>query len=407
MSSPVISDCGDAIDANRSMPRADASAGDAPPLPRPKLLFVGAFPPPGSAAFGGNLSDCRALLESSFARRVELVLLDSSSGTEHVALWRRVARAGARTFRFVQLVHREKPDAVLAFAASGLSFVEKSLQAAYARAAGIPALLSVRSGHFIDQSSRSPAFVSVARVLLRAPARVVCQGERWRALFRDRYGLPQDRCPIVDAWTASDELLRVGRERSHTARAPVTVLFLGAFERFKGVCELLDAAARLRADTAVPAFELVLGGQGSLDEELRRTVADRGLASVVKLAGLLSGAAKLEALRMADVFVLPSHTEGLPNALIEAMAAGLPAVVTPVGSVPDVIEHGKSGLFVTPRDVASLERELRRVIESPALRGELGAEAHRVAATRFGTERAAQHLERLVREAMEEFRSAV
>ncbi len=233
----------------------------APRPARPKVLFVGAFATPGSRAFGGNLSDCRALLASSFAERLDLVLLDSSRGTGPVPMWRRAGAAAARVRRFLRLVHRERPDAVLLFAASGLSFVEKSACAAYARARGIPVLLSIRSGHFIDLSTRSVAFSALARVLLRAPARVLCQGERWRALFRDRYGLPEARCPIVDAWVASDDLLRVGRERASTrAAGPVSLLFLGALERFKGVYELLEAVAGLRADPGGSAFELVIGG---------------------------------------------------------------------------------------------------------------------------------------------------
>jgi glycosyltransferase involved in cell wall biosynthesis len=380
-----------------------APSGAASTLP-PKLLFVGAFPPPGSGAFGGNLADCSALLASSFSARVRVVPLDSSSGTEHVPIATRFARAAARTWRFAALLRRERPDAVLAFASSGLSFVEKTLQAAYARAAGVPTLISIRSGHFIDQSTRSRAFAALARLLLRAPARVVCQGERWRALFRDRYGLPEARLPIVDAWVASEELLRIGRERSRAPRGKVTILFLGALEGFKGVRELVDAAARLHASASTPPFEVVVGGLGTLEAELRRHVAERGLAGVVRLAGLLTGDEKLEALRRADVFVLPSHTEGLPNAMIEAMAAGLAVVVTPVGSVPDVIVDGRNGLLATPRDAGDLARQLGRVLQSPALRAELGAEAHRVAAARFATESAAQHLAGLVREAIEEFR---
>ncbi len=352
--------------------------------------------------FGGNLSECRALLSSSFAKRLDLVLLDSSRGTEHAPMWSRVIYAANRICRFLRLVHLEKPDAVLAFSSSGLSFAEKSMYVAYARALRIPALLSVRSGHFIDQSARSPAFSAVARVLLRAPARVLCQGPRWQALFRDRYGLPEARCPIVDPWMASDELLRLGRDRAATPGKLTTLLFLGALERFKGVYELLEAAALLHANPTVLPFELVIGGAGSLEAELRRCVAERGLASMVRFAGLLTGEAKLEMLRRADIFVLPSYTEGLPNAMVEAMAAGLPVVATPVGSVSDVIEHGRNGLLVEARDPYALERELRRLVEAPELRAELGAEAHRMASSRFGTERAVRLLDELVRDVIRE-----
>jgi glycosyltransferase involved in cell wall biosynthesis len=370
-------------------------------LAAPKLLFVGAFPAPGSRITGGNISDCLALLSSSLPRRLELVLLDATaSGTEFVPAAKRLADAGDRARRFFRVIHRERPDAVLLFASSGLSFVEKSLYVAYARALGIPSLLSVRSGFFIDHVNRSRAFRSVARLLLRAPARLLCQGERWQRLFHDTFGIPVERCPIVDPWVASEELLAVGRARRAASGGPVVLLFLGALERFKGLNELLQAVAKLRADPGVAAFELVVAGEGTLEGDLRRFIADQRLEAVVELRGLVSGEAKLESFRRADVFVLPSHTEGLPNAMIEAMAAGLACVVTPVGSVPDVIEHDRNGLLVTPRDPAGLEGALRRLIGSADLRSRLGAEAHRLASARFSSERAALHLERIVCEAV-------
>ncbi len=79
--------------------------------------------------------------------------------------------------------------------------------------------------------------------------------------------------------------------------------------------------------------------------------------------------------READVFVLPTWREGFPNVVIEAMAAGLPVVATPVGAIPEAIEDGRSGLLVPVRDAASLEAALRRLIDDPALRIAIGARA--------------------------------
>jgi glycosyltransferase involved in cell wall biosynthesis len=126
---------------------------------------------------------------------------------------------------------------------------------------------------------------------------------------------------------------------------------------------------------------------------------------IVRFAGILIGRAKLEALRSADAFVLPSYTEGLPNAMIEAMAAGLPVVVSAVGSVPDVVVHGVNGLLVSPRDGVSLEGAMRRILSSPELRLRLGREAHRVASERFAPESAASRLVALIEEVVQENRA--
>jgi glycosyltransferase involved in cell wall biosynthesis len=376
----------------------------APAAERPKLLFVGAFPPPDSPITGGNVTACRALLSSSFRERLELVLVDSSREAAPAALLVRAFRAARRAPRFLAAFHREKPDAVLLFASFGMSFLEKALYAAYANALGVPSLLSVRSGHFMDQCRRSRGFRPVAAMLLRAPARLICQGERWQEFFGSTFAIPRSRCPVVDAWAASEDLLRIGRERGTRQGDRVRLLFLGTLEWFKGLAELLEALERLRLDPAVPPLELVIAGRGSAEQELRRIVERRGLDSVVRFAGLLSGREKVDALRRSDVFVLPSHTEGLPNAMIEAMAAGLAIVVTPVGSVPDVIVDGENGVLVPPRDPTALAKGLARVASSVELRTRIALEAHRVASARFSLENGAASLERIIREAIRERR---
>jgi glycosyltransferase involved in cell wall biosynthesis len=116
------------------------------------------------------------------------------------------------------------------------------------------------------------------------------------------------------------------------------------------------------------------------------------------LEGLLEGERKLAALERAHIFVLPSYTEGLPNAMIEAMAVGLPVVVTRVGSIPDVVIDETNGLLVQPRDSAALATALRRLIASAELRQRLGQAAHATARTRFATEHAARALSSLIAE---------
>jgi glycosyltransferase involved in cell wall biosynthesis len=99
----------------------------------------------------------------------------------------------------------------------------------------------------------------------------------------------------------------------------------------------------------------------------------------VRFLGWLDGERKLKELAEATIFCLPSHVEGLPNAMIEAMAAGLPVVVTPVGSIPDAISSKENGLIAPVGDSKALANVLRELLLRPDLRERVGRNAHKTA----------------------------
>ena len=108
---------------------------------------------------------------------------------------------------------------------------------------------------------------------------------------------------------------------------------------------------------------------------LRNETARLGLDSNVSWAGFLAGEQKASAYAQADVFVLPSYAEGLPMALLEAMAWGLPAICTPVGSIPKQVHDGVEGFLVQPGDVAHLARAIERIVGDDALRARMAVAA--------------------------------
>lgn len=161
----------------------------------------------------------------------------------------------------------------------------------------------------------------------------------------------------------------------------------------KGHRHLLEAAARVRM--AVPEARFVLVGQGPMEDELRRRARELGLDGNVVFAGY-----REDALRVAaafDLFVLPSTHEGLPIALVEAMALGKPAVVTAVGGVPEVVEDGAHGLVVPPGDPGALARAIVTLLRDARLRERLGAGARRRAAD-FDIRRAVRRMEQVYEE---------
>jgi glycosyltransferase involved in cell wall biosynthesis len=159
-------------------------------------------------------------------------------------------------------------------------------------------------------------------------------------------------------------------ERPAPGRAP-TVGALGVLRPEKGLDDLVAAAALVRE--RCPGVRFVIHGDGPCREPLRDRIATLGLGDRVTLAGATDAPAA--ALRALDVFVLPSLSEACSNALLEAMATGLPVVATRVGGSPLTVEDGVSGLLVPPRDPAALAKALVTLLEDGRLAARLGAAA--------------------------------
>jgi glycosyltransferase involved in cell wall biosynthesis len=176
---------------------------------------------------------------------------------------------------------------------------------------------------------------------------------------------------------------------------PGRILFLGRVESAKGIFDLLAAVAAL-----VPAFphiELAVGGEGEL-AQVRRRAGELGIGHHVQLLGWLGPPQREAELARAAVFCLPSHAEGLPMAMLEAMAAAKAVVVTRVGAIPEAVADHDNGLLVPARDVAALAAALAAVLGDPALRARLARNARDTIARRFSTEAAIGKLSAIYRE---------
>jgi glycosyltransferase involved in cell wall biosynthesis len=178
----------------------------------------------------------------------------------------------------------------------------------------------------------------------------------------------------VRTWAASDG---VRHELGIPEHVPV-VGMVGNFRHGKGHDILLEAAIRVRR--SIPDVRFILVGHGPLEAYIRRRTRELGLDETVIFTG-----AREDAPRVAgafDVFALPSRSEGLAIALIEAMTLGRPSVVTRVGGLTEVVEHGKQGLVVEPGDTDALAEAIVTLLRDGDLRRRLG-EAGRERALRF------------------------
>ncbi len=182
--------------------------------------------------------------------------------------------------------------------------------------------------------------------------------------------------------------------------SPPEILCVARLAATKGIEQLIDATAEMAAPTArVPRFRLRILGDGPLRDALARRIDERRLGDWVTLAGAATPPAVAAALRRATAFALPcvplrggARHDGLPVALLEAMASGLPVVSTPVGGIPEAILHERNGLLVPPGDAGALASALATLLGDAPLRRRLACAARTTALTRFRADRAAARL---------------
>jgi glycosyltransferase involved in cell wall biosynthesis len=164
----------------------------------------------------------------------------------------------------------------------------------------------------------------------------------------------------------------------------------------KGHREFFTALAVLK--DRYPVEALIIGG-GRREAEMLQLAAEMGLAGRVHFLGQRDDVPDL--LAALDVFVLPSHSEGVSLALLEAMAAGLPVLASRVGGLPEVVIDGDNGLLIPPQDPEALAAALARLLDDPAWAQKLGANARRQVAEHYSLERLGREINEIYGELLE------
>jgi glycosyltransferase involved in cell wall biosynthesis len=246
--------------------------------------------------------------------------------------------------------------------------------------------------HFSWRGSfyRKSIFVLIAR-LFRVPRLVLhCHGGRFPAFYATRSAV--GRWWIRTTVSAADRLLVVSNElraffeglqtgtpvqvlanpvaspagcRPATERLPM-VISVGELREGKGTYDLLAAVPMVLE--ACPSAEFHLAGTGDLPR-IEAMLAREPWGDRVKLLGWVGEEGKPALFARASVFVLPSHAEGLPVAILEAMAHGVPVVSTRIGGIPDAVLEGETGFLVEAGDAAAIASRVVRILRDPELAG--------------------------------------
>jgi glycosyltransferase involved in cell wall biosynthesis len=223
---------------------------------------------------------------------------------------------------------------------------------------------------------------------------VVTISEYNRALIREMYG-PDAAAKTVIVRCGVD-VRRFGPRAEPAPREVPVVACVAGLRDYKGQVYLIDACARLRARDV--AFRCLLVGDGPERPRLEAQIAANGLRAHVRLLGARPHDEVRALFARADVVAHPSVTtpegmmDGIPVALMEAMAMGCPVVSTRVSGIPELVEDERSGLLVDPRDGAQLADAIARLLEDAALRRRLAIAGRRAVLRSFSLEENARSL---------------
>jgi glycosyltransferase involved in cell wall biosynthesis len=241
----------------------------------------------------------------------------------------------------------------------------------------------------------------VDRWSARRVSRFQLQSAGLAAGLQRRLGVGPERCVVIPNGVdlgEADAGLAIGRTgaRRNIGLFPtdLVVAYVGRLHREKGVAHLL-AAFRALLETA-PEARLLVAGDGPARGALEAAAAALRLRPFVRFLGPVADPWPL--LAATDIFALPSLWEGMPNALLEALAASLPCVATAVGAVPEMLADGVEALLVPPGDSGALARALATLAAAPQRRRELGASGRRAVERSFRIEPSVAAFERLYTE---------
>jgi len=203
---------------------------------------------------------------------------------------------------------------------------------------------------------------------------------------------------------ATDDEAQALRSRFGIADTERVVLAVGRLSKEKAHIDLIAAFARLRQANHEINCKLIIAGEGPERVTLETAAESFGCKANVIFAGQVTDVRGFYA--MADVFVLPSHSEGSPQVLLEAMVAKVPVVATSVGGVPEMVEHNESALLISANDPSSMSAAILRVLTDEELTHRLTVKASALVTTKFSPEKYARPLVDIYREVIDQRTSA-
>lgn len=305
---------------------------------------------------------------------------------------RMIKSLGVTSRNFLRFPFHAKNSDVLQLQASDhYAFWEPMLYAQIAKIQGRPVVM--RFGGSFDKfyESSTPTQQEAIKKALQIPDRLVVLSHWWKDIF-GQFVDPQKIHVIPNAVPTPPPM---PKRESRTGK-PIVLFICGSEAKRKGIDAMLELVKKLHHKTH---FLFV-----AVTDQLKTWITEQGLAEHIEMHGEQTRKDMKDIFYpRADIFMLPSFGEGFPNSMLEAMAAGLPTITTPVGSIPEVLIPHEHGFINDPTDVASFHRDLEYLVDHPKERIQMGRNAYKMVCDEYNLNTVFATYNQLWNEAIAEF----
>jgi len=357
-----------------------------------KLLLIGPLPPP----YSGPEIGTKTLLESELLNRIydikHINTTVRSSNKDKGKLDITMIWAYVRyLFSLIYLLVVFKPNYILYLPTSATlkGWIRDGTTLFIASWFKTKFIMQFRGGHFgYFYKSLKPSYQKIIKYLLQKTSLVLVQADVLKSQF---IGIvPKEKIKTFYNSITSEFYSHFEGIKRDVQNKKLNILFIGHLSHAKGYCDLLKTVPYLSKKynikyqiigTQLKVERNVLFNQATgeqivhedSNECYKHYIATEKLDDSVEFLGdRIYGAEKLKIFKQADIFVLPSYSEGFSMSILEAMAAGLPIVATKVGAAPEIIENGINGYIINPGDTLTLQNSLEQLIKNATKRNNMG-----------------------------------
>lgn len=358
------------------------------PDERLKVLHLG----PAMQAVSGVSTHLNQLFDSALAKDFTLLHFQVGSEGRKENVLQKLERFFISPFKFAAFLLRHRPDIVhLNSSLEPKSYWRDIAYLLVARLLGRKVVYQVHGGALPEEFFAGNAFLTgLLRWVLSRPDVLVLLAQVELDAYK-RF-VPGQR--LVVAANAIDAEHLVSKPIKSKSAGPLQLVYLGRLAWNKGIFEAIEAVGTLVNEGR--DLCLTIAGSGPEETAIKRRVAELGLAEHVRFPGPLFGKAKDALWSASDIFVFPTfHVEGLPYALLEAMAAGAVPITTRVGAIPDVMQDCVHGLLIEAKDSAGLVRAIARLDDDRDALARMAAAGRQRVLAEYSVERLAQDFKRI------------